>query len=82
MERETSAAAMPVTRRGTWHVLLCLLAAWPILAHGHATRLSSSTLTVTGTQVTGIVEVNGPDLEVALGVALRGLSGSAGPCAS
>jgi len=60
-------------------VLLCLLAAWPLVAHGHATRLSSSKLTVNGAQVTGIVEVNGPDLEVALGVTLRGLGGALAP---
>jgi hypothetical protein len=49
------------------------------VAHGHATRLSSSKLTVNGAQVTGIVEVNGPDLEVALGVTLRGLGGALAP---
>ena len=70
---------MPTTYLGTWRVLLCLLAAWPLLTHGHATRLSSSQLTVSGAQVTGIVEVNGLDVEVALGVALRALSGGLAP---
>ena len=33
-----------------------LLVAWPLVAHGHVTRLSSSKLTVSGSKVTGIVE--------------------------
>lgn len=79
MEGETPVSARLVTYLGAWRVLLCLVAASPLAAHGHATRLSSSNLTVNGPQVTGIVEVNGPDLEVALGVTLRGLSGALAP---
>lgn len=41
--------------------------------------MSSSQLTVSGSQVTGVVEVNGLDLEVALGVPLRALSGTLAP---
>jgi hydrogenase/urease accessory protein HupE len=70
---------MPVTYLRTWRLVLCLLAALPLLAQGHATRLSSSRLTVNGAQVTGIVEVNGLDLEVALGVTLHGLGGTLAP---
>lgn len=71
--------AAPRIVSGIWRALLCLLASCPLAVHAHTTRLSSSHLTVSGTQVQGIVEVNGPDLEVALGLPLRGLGGTLAP---
>ena len=79
MGERTLGTVSLATYLGAGGVLACLLAAWPFVAHGHATRLSSSKLTVDGPKVTGIVEVNGPDLEVALGVTLRGLGGTLAP---
>ena len=79
MGRRPSGSLGPKGYSSVWPVLLCLLAAWPLVASGYSTRLTSSKLTISGAQVIGIVEVHGPDLEVAMGVTLRGLGRALAP---
>lgn len=77
--RGNLAIATPARNVAPYWVFMCLLAVLPLLAYAHTTRLSSSKLIVNGAQVTGILEAGAIDLEVALGVSLRGLGDALAP---